>query len=168
MNTLTVIVPFYNEISFLDKSVNRLLKHNIYTKILLVDDNSDDGSSEIGKKLDFENKNIQYIKTPQNGGKGNAIKYAQSFIQTSHVVIHDADLEYFPKDIVEMFEISKNNPNALILGSRFIGSKKRINKYSRTLLANKFLSLFFSMVFQRELQMLQLVISLFRQSIFFN
>ena len=51
MNTLTVIVPFYNEINFLDKSVNRLLEHNIYTKILLVDDNSNDGSSEIGKNL---------------------------------------------------------------------------------------------------------------------
>lgn len=150
MNTLTVIVPFYNEKNFLDKSVNRLLEHNIYSKILLVDDNSNDGSSEIGKKLDLENKNIDYIKTPQNGGKGNAIKYAQSFIETSHVVIHDADLEYFPKDIVEMFEISKKNSDELILGSRFIGSKKRINKYSRTLLANKFLSLFFSMVFQKR------------------
>ena len=51
MNTLTVIVPFYNEINFLEKSVNRLLEHNIYSKILLVDDNSNDGSSEIGKKL---------------------------------------------------------------------------------------------------------------------
>ena len=48
MNTLTV--SSLNEISFLDKSVN-ILKHNIYTKILLVDDNSDDGSSEIGKNL---------------------------------------------------------------------------------------------------------------------
>jgi len=67
-------------------------------------------------------------------------------IKTSHVVIHDADLEYFPDDIIEMFSLAKNNPDTLILGSRFIGNKVRKNVYFRTNVANRVMSLFFSVV----------------------
>ena len=56
------------------------------------------------------------------------------------MVIHDADLEYFPVDILEMFEVAKENPSSLIVGSRVIGNKKRTNIYLRTKLANRFLS----------------------------
>ena len=61
-------------------------------------------------------------------------------------MVHDADLEYFPEDIVEMFEAAKLNPESLIIGSRFIGNKERINLYRRTYIANKLMSLFFSYV----------------------
>ena len=67
-------------------------------------------------------------------------------IKTSHVVIHDADLEYFPDDIIEMFSLAKKNPDALILGSRFIGNKVRKNVYFRTNVANRVMSFFFSIV----------------------
>ena len=45
-----------------------------------------------------------------------------------------------------MYECSKNFPKSLILGSRFIGSKERKNVYLRTILANKLMSLFFSLI----------------------
>ena len=61
-------------------------------------------------------------------------------------MIHDADLEYFPDDIIEMFDLSKKNPNSLILGSRFIGNKERKNVYFRTSVANRIMSLFLSFV----------------------
>ncbi len=61
-------------------------------------------------------------------------------------MIHDADLEYFPEDLVEMFEKAKLNPQSLIIGSRFIGNKERVNIYRRTFIANKVMSLFFSFV----------------------
>ena len=67
-------------------------------------------------------------------------------MNTSHVVIHDADLEYFPVDIVKMYEKALTNQNSLILGSRFIGSKKRENVYLRTYVANRVMSIFFSLV----------------------
>ena len=70
----------------------------------------------------------------------------QKYIETSHVVIHDADLEYFPEDIVEMYNLVPSNENSLILGSRFRGNKARKNLYKRTLFANKIMSVFFSLV----------------------
>lgn len=89
---------------------------------------------------------IQYIKSGENKGKGNALNNAKSMLNTKFVVIHDADLEYFPEDLSEMFEYAKKNPNSLILGSRFIGDKERKNIYRRTFIANKIMSYFFSFV----------------------
>ena len=45
-----------------------------------------------------------------------------------------------------MFEVSKEFSNSMILGSRFIGSKERKNVYVRTFIANKVMSIFFSVV----------------------
>ncbi len=146
MINLSVIVPFFNEEQFLDESVNRLLSNDIYTSIYLIDNNSTDNSYEIAKNLADNNEKIELFKTGKNKGKGSVLAYGKNLITTSHIVIHDADLEYFPEDIIEMFELAKQNQKSLILGSRFIGSKKRENIYLRTFLANRVMSLFFSLV----------------------
>ena len=146
MNNLTVIVPFFNEELYLEKSVNRLLKIKIYDSIILIDNNSSDQSLEIAKNLAQKNKNIDFYQTDETQGKGVALNFSQNLITTTHVVIHDADLEYFPEDIIEMFSLSEKFPDSMILGSRFIGSKDRKNVYKRTHIANKFMSFFFSIV----------------------
>ena len=147
MYTLDVIVPFYNEEFFLKDSVERLLKTNVHANIYLVDNNSDDHSPEIAKKLSKDRVDIHYIKTLEVSGKGFGIQTVIPFLKSSHVVIHDADLEYFPDDLIEMKSVSENNPESLILGTRFKGNKKRNNQYLRTVFANKFLSLFFSIIY---------------------
>ena len=146
MINLSVIVPFFNEEIYLKRSVERLIENNIYEKIILIDNNSTDNSNYIAQQLAEKNKNIEIHSTGSEKGKGIALTYAKQFIETSHVVIHDADLEYFPDDIIEMFDLSKKNPNSLILGSRFIGNKERKNVYFRTSVANRIMSLFLSFV----------------------
>jgi len=146
MNNLSVIVPFYNEEDSLKKSIERLLKNDIFDQIILVDDCSTDNSASIANKFSSNYNKITYVKSEDNVGKGNALNIAREFLDTTHVIIHDADLEYFPQDIVEMFKVSKLYPTSLILGSRFIGNKKRKNIYARTLFANKIMSLFFSFI----------------------
>lgn len=146
MNSLIVIVPIYNEEKFLSDSVNRLLAQNIYKKILLIDNNSIDNSYEIAKQLEKTNDNVIAYKTNNLQGKGVALAFAKNLITSTHVVIHDADLEYFPEDIVKMFDIARKHPDSLILGSRFIGVRSRKNIYLRTYFANKIMSQFFSLV----------------------
>jgi len=146
MKNLAVIIPFYNEKEFLEISLKRVTDLNIFDQIILTDDCSNDGSSEIALNLAKSNPIIEYTNGATNSGKGQALNNAKHLIRTSHVVIHDADLEYFPDDIVEMFNLVEDNPESLILGSRFIGTKDRKNVYFRTNLANRTMSLFFSLV----------------------
>ena len=81
MINLSVIVPFFNEEDYLEKSINRLLKNNIYEEILfLVDNNSTDESSNIAKKLVENNKSISLYKTDEKKGKGVALSHAKEFI----------------------------------------------------------------------------------------
>jgi glycosyltransferase involved in cell wall biosynthesis len=144
---LSVIIPFYNEEKYLETSVNRVLEIKNIEKIFLVNDGSTDDSLNIANKLANQNEIIEILSSASNFGKGNALKIAKQHIKTSHVVIHDADLEYFPEDIQEMFDVAIKNPSCLILGTRFKGIKSRKNLYFRTLVANRGLSFLFSIVF---------------------
>ena len=146
MNNLSVIVPFFNEEKYLEESVTRLLDQEIFSKIILVNDCSNDESLTIAKNLAEKFDIIETISTKQNKGKGNAIKEGLESVETTHVIVHDADLEYFPDDIPEMFEIAVANQNSLILGSRTIGHKKRISLYKTTYFAQKIYALIFSLL----------------------
>ena len=146
MKDLTLIVPFLNEEKFLKESVNRLLNIDLDLRIILYNDSSTDKSKEIAIELTERYKNIDYFENKDQRGKGDTIAQASKFVKTKFVAIHDADLEYFPEDLVEMYEKIIQNQESLILGSRFIGSKKRENIYTRTLIANRAMSYFFSLI----------------------
>jgi len=142
--TLGVIVPFYNEENFLEESVLRLIEVKIINQIILVDDFSNDKSFDIANDLSKRFNHIEVVKNSENTGKGGAVKYGLNSIETEYVFIHDADLEYFPSDVVEMYQLIQKDPNSLVLGSRTIGDKKRKNIYFWTYFGNKLFSLFFS------------------------
>ena len=107
MISLSVIVPIYNEEQFLEQSVERIIDNDIFQNILLIDNNSSDKSYEIANKLQKKYEKVSIYKTNEVAGKGVVISFAKKLIETSHVVIHDADLEYFPSDILDMFELAK-------------------------------------------------------------
>src|SRR6056300_1588785 len=92
-----VIVPFFNEEKFLKKSISRLLMEEIVDEIVLVDDCSTDKSYEIAKEIYNNNKKVKLLQTAFNTGKGAAVKKGLDLISTTHVIVHDADLEYFPE-----------------------------------------------------------------------
>ena len=144
--SISVIVPFFNEEVYLQKSVNRLLDINLFNEIILVDDGSVDSSAEIARKLEKDFSEIKLIVIESQTGKGNAVKTGLKFVNSTHIIIHDADLEYFPSDIPNMFDIAKKNPGCLVLGSRTIKGKKRVNRYKITYFANKLLTNIFSLI----------------------
>ena len=146
MYSLTAVMPFYNEEDFLQESFERLYSSGVADKILLVDDSSTDRSKDIAKNIADKYINVTYFLNKSNKGKGSALISIKEHIQTSHMVIHDADLEYDPNDLIKLKKLSIENKNSLILGSRFIGSIERNNLYKSTHAANQFLSLLFSII----------------------
>lgn len=146
MSTLTGVVPVYNEFNYLETSINNLINSKLCDHIIIVDDCSNDGSYEKILNLYASNTIITILRNENNLGKGSALNLAFKEVNTSHVVIHDADLEYNPEDIAEMKILSHTSPKAMILGSRFIGKMERKNLYLRTYIANNVMSQFFSLV----------------------
>ena len=128
--TLTAIVPVFNE-EFLNESLKRLLKISVIDEIIVVDDCSTDGSLKILQKLAIKNKKIRIYQLNSNIGKGGAIKFAFKNITTDYVVIHDADLEYNPEDIYQLYNEIKQDKNKFVVGTRFT-KKSKPQIYKRT------------------------------------
>ena len=150
MTTLTIIIPVYNEENTLQKSYERVKEiSDIVTKIIIVDDCSTDSSGKIINNIKKQNSQVTVLKNLRNLGKGAALMNAQDYIDTDFVVIHDADLEYFPQDLRNMYALIQANDVDLVIGSRFIEDTKKIIYY-RTYFANQFLSKIFSIIYRKK------------------
>ena len=127
---LTIIVPVYNEKKFIRVLLKKLIKIiKIKKQIIIIDDGSSDGTTQILKKEFLNNKSIsKIIFHKKNSGKGSAIRSAQRFIKGDLVVIQDADLEYNPKDIIKIYNFIKKNQIDVVYGSRVLNK----NKYQNT------------------------------------
>ena len=142
---LSIVIPCYNEKNtieiILKKIIQNLNKYKFLNyEIIIVDDCSTDGTIQILKKLDKDNKIIIHFHD-KNLGKGAAIHTALKHLTGEVVIIQDADLEYDPSDyhklLAPFFEANAD----VVYGSRFLGG----GKYSRVhffwhYLANKILT----------------------------
>ena len=91
---ITIIIPVYNEKKYIKTLLNKVIKlKDVKTQIIIVDDGSSDGSTEILKDEFINNKKInKIIFHKKNLGKGSAIKSAQRYIRGNYTIIQDADL----------------------------------------------------------------------------
>ena len=123
---ITIIVPCYNEKNTLEKLILKLnsLK-KIKKQIIIIDDGSSDGTTEIIKNK-LKKKVNKVIFHKKNSGKGSAIKSAIKFVQGDIVIIQDADLEYDPKDYYKLIKPFENSKVNVVYGSRVLGRKKKI------------------------------------------
>ena len=116
---ITIIIPCYNEINFLEIIIQRVLDTKIPDKqIIIVDDFSTDGSKELLKnKIEpLVNKVIYHEK---NMGKGACIKSGIQFIEGDIVIIQDADLEYNPEEYPKLLKPILDGDADVVYGSRF-------------------------------------------------
>ena len=169
MNKLTAIVPFYNEEATIQISIENLLKVSQISQVILVDDCSTDSSLKIAKEFLKRNNEILILQTTKNAGKGAAVRLALNSVNSEYVIVHDADLEYNPQDILPMLKLVEKNKNIdVVLGSRFIGNKTRRNIYLRTFFANKFLSFLFSVLNRRKVTDVATCYKLIKSEIYQN
>ncbi len=168
MSTLAVIIPVFNEENTLQESYNRLNEiDDILTQIIFVDDYSSDSSRKIMNEIVKQNTKVTVLENPKNFGKGAALMKAQDSVTTDFVVIHDADLEYFPRDLRNMYELIKQKNIDLVIGSRFLKDDKKIIYY-RTYYANKFLSKVFSIIYKKKVTDVATCYKMMRSSYFKN
>ena len=159
-------MPFFNEENTLEIAVTNLVNEDFASEIILVNDGSNDKSYEIASSLQNKHKFIKLIESKENKGKGHALKLGINVASKKFIGVLDADLEYSPNDLKNLFkEIDINNLD-IVCGSRFIGDFKRDNIYVRTYLANKFLSMFFSIIHREKVTDIATCLKVFRKTLF--
>jgi len=125
-----VVVPTYNEAENLPKLVGALeeeLQKEDF-KIIVVDDNSPDGTADVAEKLNWRYGNIIVHRRPNKLGIGTAIRdgleVAFPFLESGRIVTMDADLSHNPKDVQSLLSESENAD--LVQGSRYINGGRII------------------------------------------
>ena len=137
MKTILVI-PTYNEKENIEKLINKIFALNIIgLEILVVDDNSPDGTASIVKNL----QNKYPLNILERAGKlGLGSAYIAGFkkaleLQADRSFEMDADFSHDPDDLPAMLEAAKNHD--LVIGSRKIAGGKIIGwGFTRKFMSN--------------------------------
>ncbi|SCE71756.1 Glycosyl transferase family 2 [Micromonospora viridifaciens] len=119
---LSILMPVYNEEERIADALKQALAvdYPCEIELIVVDDGSRDGTSEILGRLD--DARLRVITHQRNAGKGAAIKTAVDSAEGEYMVILDADLEYDPQDIPRLLEPVLDGRATVVYGNRTFGS----------------------------------------------
>jgi len=136
---ILVISPTYNEKENISSLIKEIFKLNININILIIDDNSPDGTADIVKSMMKNNNKIKLLEREAKMGLGTAyclgFQYAIDH-NYEYIMQIDADMSHNPKDILKFINIIKNHD--VIIGSRYIDGVNVINWPMRRLLLSYF------------------------------
>lgn len=128
MNRSLIVVPTYNERDNLPQLAERLLKLPVAVDLLVVDDNSPDGTGQLGDELAAKHPSIHVLHRPGKNGLGRAyiagFKWALAH-GYEFVFEMDADFSHDPDDIPRLLQAAEQAD--CVLGSRYIGGIRIIN-----------------------------------------
>ena len=129
--TLTVIIPIRNERDTIDQVIERVKAAPVPKEILVVDDGSTDGTTDLLKAMEARNPEVHVIYQPVNQGKGAAIRAAIPHAQGDFVIIQDGDLEYDPQDYPKMLRPMIEQNADIVYGSRFLENRPQMRLPNR-------------------------------------
>ncbi len=133
------LIPAYNEEKTIKKVISKV--EDVGLVPIVIDDGSTDRTYEIVKKMD-----IVVIKHSENRGKGEALKTGFNFILKNlpgvmNVVIVDADMQYSPRDGIEILEPLIKGEADFVMGCRdwnTVPYANRIGNFGWRILFNLF------------------------------
>ena len=128
MNETVIIVPTYNERENLPRMVEKLLSLPVRVDVLVVDDNSPDGTGKIADELAAKHPQIHVLHRTNQEGLGRAyiagFKWALAK-KYEFVFEMDCDFSHDPKEIPAFLKAAEKAD--LVLGSRYSGGVRVVN-----------------------------------------
>ena len=122
------ISPTYNERKNISELISRVLSSYDGIDILIVDDNSPDGTAHVVKEIIQKDKRVHILERSGKLGLGTA--YCAGFqwaLENGYdrIIQIDADMSHNPDDIVHLLAESKNSD--VVIGSRYINGVNVVN-----------------------------------------
>ena len=148
MSPISIVIPILNEKKNLENLCSLIIKNLKFNKfeIIFVDDNSNDGSDEILKRLSKRNKKIKYIirKSEKRDLSKSCI---EGFKKSSYqnILVMDGDLQHDPKDIKKIAKTFFKKKADIAVGSRDLFNKKNEGLDFLRLTTSKFLIIIVSL-----------------------
>jgi dolichol-phosphate mannosyltransferase len=125
-----VIIPTYKERENIETIIKAISSLEISFDILIIDDNSPDGTASIVKDLQKSYTNLFLVERPGKLGLGTA--YIAGFkwaLQKGYSFIYemDADFSHDPHDLLKLYSACSENGADLAIGSRYISGVNVVN-----------------------------------------
>ena len=143
MNTLSIVVPCYNEEGTIQECVDSVLAisdPSLNLEVIIVDDCSKDNSLEIARAIARAHPQVRVISHDVNQGKGAALRTGFRQATGDFVAVQDADLEYDPMDLKRLIVPLIKDEADVVLGSRFLSAGAHRVLYYWHSFGNKFLT----------------------------
>ncbi len=131
--TLTVIIPIRNERDTIREVIGRVLASPVEKEVIVVDDGSTDGTTEILKEIAAKHPHVRVIFRDVNQGKGAAIRAAIPEVRGDYVIIQDGDLEYDPQEYPKLLRPMIEQGADIVYGSRFLESRPAMQLPNRVI-----------------------------------
>jgi dolichol-phosphate mannosyltransferase len=139
MVKVTVIIPTYNEIENIDSILKAIRSSVPDAELLVVDDNSPDGTGQQAEKTASEIGRVRVLHRPGKEGLGTAYRDAFKLIldgNTDVIITMDADFSHDPQTIPLFLDAIKNGAE-IVVGSRYIKDGMSVNWPLHRLLLSK-------------------------------
>ncbi len=120
-NNILVFTATYNEIDNIKDFIDEINKLDYKLDVLIIDDNSPDGTGNFIEKKVKSSSNLTLIRREKKLGLDTAHKFAYNYEinnNYSYLITMDADLYHEPKEIIKILDRLKNTP--FVIGSRYI------------------------------------------------
>ncbi len=129
MPTCAVVIPTYNEAENVHELLDRLRALPLTVEILIVDDNSPDGTAELVEARARDDRHLHLMKRPGKLGLGSAyvdgFRWVLSHTDADLIFQMDADFSHDPQAIPEFIAAARRDD--LILGSRYLHGVTVVN-----------------------------------------
>ena len=144
MSDTLVIIPTYNEKENIQAIIEAVFKQKKRFHILVVDDNSPDGTAEIVERLITQYSDALFIEK-RTGKNGLGTAYIHGFkwaIQKKYdyIIEMDADFSHNPKDLVRLYEACEKEGADVSVGSRYSQGVNVVNWPMKRVLLSYFAS----------------------------
>jgi dolichol-phosphate mannosyltransferase len=124
---LSVIIPHYNEKSLVETLLQKVIEVPLEKEIILVDDGSSpEAVFFLKNKVEKSFPGLRVVYHEKNLGKGSAIRTGLKEALGDLVIIQDADLEYDPRDYLEIVKKFSDPKVQVVYGTRFSKINRRL------------------------------------------